>query len=143
MCERGAPFSSPALRTAINSQLPRKERTRQWRTVPAHAPSGILHHLQRSMGRRKGIVEELALARQHLGSSVEERARHDDNPRPRTRCARDAHGRGKVAFSVDRCSPGRALGRALTYILIGSALRGRLLARVTLVERCVRFAGIL
>jgi transglutaminase-like putative cysteine protease len=35
------------------------------------------------MGRRKGIVEELALARQHLGPSIEERARHDDNLRPR------------------------------------------------------------
>src|SRR6266851_6750627 len=126
MCERGAPFSSPALRTAINSQLPRKERTRQWRTVPAHAPSGILHHLQRSMGRRKGIVEELALARQHLGPSIEERARHDDNPRPRAFCARDAHGRGNVVFSLDLRGPGRGLGRGLTYSLLGSALRGSL-----------------
>ena len=35
------------------------------------------------MGRRKSVIEELALARQHLGPSVEERTRHDDNPRSR------------------------------------------------------------
>src|SRR6516164_8310620 len=43
--------------------LPRKERARQWRIVPAYAPAGIGDHLQRNMGRRKGVIEELALTR--------------------------------------------------------------------------------
>src|SRR2546422_10472492 len=117
-----------------------EEWPRQWPTVPAHAPSGILHHLKWSMVRRKSIVEELALARQHLGPSVEVRARHDDNLRPRAFCARDAHGGGNVAFSFGRCSPGHGLGRELTHSLIGSALRGSLLGRGTLFERGVRFS---
>ena len=43
--------------------LPGKERARQWRIVPAYAPAGIGDHLQRNMGRRKGVIEELALTR--------------------------------------------------------------------------------
>ena len=60
--------------------LPGEERTRQRRVVPTHAPAGILHHIHRSMGWRKCVVEKLALARQHLGAGIEERARLDDNP---------------------------------------------------------------
>ena len=43
--------------------LPGKERAREWRIVPAYAPAGIGDHLQRNMGRRKGVIEELALTR--------------------------------------------------------------------------------
>ena len=43
--------------------LPRKERVRQWRIVLAYAQAGIGDHLQRNMGRRKGVIEELALTR--------------------------------------------------------------------------------
>ena len=44
-------------------RLPRKERARQWRIVPAYAPAGIGDHLPRNMCRRKGVIEELALTR--------------------------------------------------------------------------------
>jgi hypothetical protein len=74
--------------------------------MPADAPAGILHPVQRGLGRRKGIVEELALARQHLGPSIEERTRHDDDPRPRAFYACAARGRGNVALSRGLCGPG-------------------------------------
>ena len=60
--------------------LPWEERTRQRRIVPTHAPAGILDHIHRSMCRRKCVVEKFALARQHLGAGIEERARLDDDP---------------------------------------------------------------
>jgi ATP dependent DNA ligase domain len=79
----------------------RKERTRQWGIVPAHAPAGIGDHVQRSMGRRKGVIEELALTRQQLGPSVEERARHNDDARPRAFHPDGARGRRNVLFLLD------------------------------------------
>jgi len=39
--------------------------------VPAHATARIADHVQRSIGRRDSVIEELALTRQHVGASVE------------------------------------------------------------------------
>jgi len=59
---------------------------RQRRLVPAHTPARALHHAQRHRirARREGVIGELALARQNFGPGIEERARLDRNPRPRT-----------------------------------------------------------
>jgi len=103
--------------------------------VPAHAPSGILHHLRGDMRWRKGVVEELALPRQHLCAGIQERARLDDNLCRRRFRACDAPGLGNV-FSLGLCDSGRGLRRGSTYVL-GIALCGSLLSRVTLVERGV------
>jgi hypothetical protein len=51
---------------------PGKERTGQGRIVPAYAPASVRDYVHRSMGGRKRVIEELALARQHLSPSVEE-----------------------------------------------------------------------
>ena len=75
--------------------LRRKERARQWRIVPAYAPAGIGDHLQGNMGRRKGVIEELALT---WYSALAERARPDNDSRPRAFRAHDARGRCNVLF---------------------------------------------
>ena len=120
---------------ADSSLGPWKERTRQRRIMPSHTPTGILHHVHRGMGRRKGVVEELTLARQHLCAGIQERARLDDNLRGRGFCACDAPGLGNV-FSLGLCDPGCGTRCGSTYLL-GSALCGSLLSRVTFVERRV------
>src|SRR6266404_6737852 len=63
--------------------LLRKERTRQGRIVPTDATASIADHVQRSIGWRESVIEEFALTRQQLGPSVEERARRNDDVRPR------------------------------------------------------------
>src|SRR6516165_6010713 len=84
---------------------------------------------------RKGVVEELALPRQHLCAGIQERARLDDNLCRRRFRACDAPGLGNV-FSLGLCDSGRGLRRGSTYLL-GIAVCGSLLSRVTLVERGV------
>jgi hypothetical protein len=66
--------------------------------MPAHAPSGILDHIHRSVGGREGIIEELALTGRHLGPGIEKRAWLNDDPRPWALLADDARVRGGIAF---------------------------------------------
>jgi hypothetical protein len=75
--------------------------------VPAHATARIADHVQRSMGRRESIIEELALTWQHVGASVEERARHNDDPRPRAFHPDSADGRRNAVFLLDFRDVGR------------------------------------
>jgi hypothetical protein len=110
--------------------LLRKERTRQWRIVPTHATTGIADHVQRSMGRWESVVEELALTRQHLGPSVEERARHNDDARPR-------------AFHPDGGSRRRSVPLLLDLRDLVRGLRRSLVGRETLVECGAQLLGIL
>ena len=81
--------------------------------MPAHATSGILHYVHRSMGRRKRIVEELAVARHHISSRIKERARHDDDACPRAFRGCGAPARGDVLLSSVLRLSGCCLGRAL------------------------------
>ena len=77
------------------------ERTaRQRRGVPADLAAGIGHRAHREIVRRIGVVGELALARQHLGAGVEERARRHRDAR-----ARAAHGTTRPAASTCSASP--------------------------------------
>src|SRR5262245_16196563 len=95
-----------------------KEWARQWEIVPTHAPTGIGDHVQRRMQRREGINGGLALARRHLPTGVEERARRNDHPRPRAFRGDDALGPRNAAFFVRR-DRGRRWRRSL---LDGEAL---------------------
>jgi hypothetical protein len=69
--------------------------------VPTHATAGVADHVQRSIGRRESVIEELALTRQYLVPSVEERPRHNDDPRPRAFHPDGARSRRKVLFLLD------------------------------------------
>src|SRR5215475_8501523 len=57
------------------------------RAVPADLAAGVGHHARGVPGCdawRKRIIEELAIARLHLGAGIEERARRDRDARPWT-----------------------------------------------------------
>jgi hypothetical protein len=75
---------------------------RQRRLVPAHAPARALHYAQRHRirARREGVIGEFALTRQNFGPGIEERARLDRNPHPRT--IDGAIGLSGVRLSFDR-----------------------------------------
>src|SRR6266545_8388100 len=62
------------------------ERPWQGRPMPAYPSAGVGHHAQRRRigARRKGVIGELAIARQDFGPRIEERTRRDRDPGPRT-----------------------------------------------------------
>src|SRR6266536_4966778 len=62
------------------------ERPRQGRPMPAYPSAGVGHHTQRRRiwAWRKGVIGELAIARQNFGPRIEERTRRDRDPGPRT-----------------------------------------------------------
>jgi hypothetical protein len=53
------------------------------------------------MGRRESVIEGLALTRPDVGPRVEERARHNDDPRPRALQPDGALGPHNVLFLLD------------------------------------------
>jgi hypothetical protein len=108
----------------------RKEWAGQWEVVPTHAPTGIGDHVERRMQRREGVNGGLALARRHLPTSVEERARRNDHPRPRAFRADNARGRRNATLFL------RLRG-------LRSRWRRSLLDGEALVERGGGFVGVL
>jgi hypothetical protein len=76
----------------LNSVTRGEEWAGQGRIVPADATAGVGDHVHRGVGRRKGIIEEFALARQYLGTSIEVRTGYDYDPRARALGGDDPRG---------------------------------------------------
>src|SRR5262249_36530951 len=100
--------TSPAT-VRLRSGAPGKHRPRQRTIVPGHPASGIADHVQPVQGRagrRKGVIEKLAVAPGHFGPGIEEGARHHHDPR-----ARPVHGRNPGGVAGGACARLGALSR--------------------------------